>query len=404
MLSYTALDSTGNRVSGEVDAPTQQAALSILAGKRLTPIQIKPKDAPGSLRSQIAERRRRAGIPARQLGTAYRQIAELLKAGVPLLRSLRLLGNRKKDTVVAPVMRELADQIAEGRDLAGAMSSAPESFRAFHVAMVRAGEKGGFLETVFARLGQLVLRQAELRASIISSLIYPTLLVCVGGGVLGVLFGFFVPRFRKEFQNLGDNLPTVTKLVFFISDLVTRFGLITLGVLGLAAFGLYRLFRKPEMQRRLAEWKNATPIVGKMSASIGVARFCRLLGTMLSSGVPMLSALAIAKDAAENLLLEEAIDKAAEAVRAGQPLSGPLAESGLIDDDVVEMISVAEQANNLDDVLVNIADTIEQRVDRQLSAAVRLIEPLAILSLAVAVVIVALALILPMMQMGAKTR
>jgi type II secretory pathway component PulF len=168
--------------------------------------------------------------------------------------------------------------------------------------------------------------------------------------------------------------------------------------------GVYRWCRRPEMKRRLAVWRHALPIVGKLSTNIGVARFCRLLGTMLSSGVPMLSALSIAKDAAEDLLLEEAIDKAAEAVKAGQPLSGPLGESGLIDDDVVEMISVAEQANNLDDVLVNIADTIEQRVDRQLSAAVRLIEPLAILSLAVAVVIVALALILPMMQMGTKTR
>ena len=155
------------------------------------------------------------------------------------------------------------------------------------------------------------------------------------------------------------------------------------------------------MRRKLAEWGTRLPVYGPLTRSLAAARFCRLLGTMLGNGIPMLAAMQISRDAAGNVLMEEAIDNATEAVRAGQPLAGPLSESGLFGDEVIEMISVGESANNLDEVLSNIAGTIESRVDRMLGTAIRLLEPLLLVSIALVVAFVAAGLILPMTKMEA---
>lgn len=316
------------------------------------------------------------------------------------MRTLRLLGSRRSDPVLSAVFRELGDAVSEGDDLGEAMSRRADVFPPVHVAMVRAGEKGGFLEGVLRRLGDLVRSQAELQGKVIGNLIYPAVLMCFGLMVSAVIFGFFVPMFRPMFEKIPGGPPSITRVVFMISDAVATYLPITLMVVVAGVLMLLRQMRRPAVMRAVTELRTRAPLIGPLTRSLAAARFCRMLGTMLGNGVPMLGAMSIARQAAGNVLMEEAIAKAGEAVRAGQPLAGPLSESGLFEDDVLEMISVGESANNLGDVLVNIAQTIEQRVERLLTTLVRLIEPLLLMVIAGVVVLVAVALVLPLTKLG----
>lgn len=390
-FSYTALDPTGQRVTGVLAGASEQAVLAELEARRLTPVEIE---------TAAESRRITRRVSSRKLAASYTQLADLLRAGVPLLRGLRLLGNRRSTPALASVFKALADAVSEGEDLAGAMGRHTDVFPPVHIAMVKAGEKGGFLEGVLARLGNLVQAQADMRGKVVGNLIYPAALVLFGTLVTGVIFWFFVPMFRPMFAKVPGGVPAITQLVFFISDAVSRFGLITLILLVAAVVAGAQLSARPAVKARIESWRTMAPVLGPLVRALAAARFCRMLGTMLANGVPLLAAMQISRQAAGNGLMEQAIDRAMEAVRAGQHLAPPLGESGLFDDDVIEMIAVGESANNLDDVLLTIAVTIETRIDRLLSGVVRLIEPLLLMLIAGVVVLVAVALLLPMTRLS----
>ncbi len=390
-FQYIAIDLTGRRIVGDIAGATEQAVLSELEARQLTPVSV-AESAPG-----FALRR---GVSTRALAMAYGQLADLLRAGVPLLRALKLLGRNKSKPRLATVFREIAESIAEGDELAQGMAKRPDIFPSVHVAMVRAGERGGFLEDVLAKLGVFVLREAELKGKIIGNMIYPGVLVSVGSVVLGVVFGFFVPMFEKALDRV-EHMPAISTFVFGASRAVTDYGPITLVVVAALVATFLWARKKPAVRRQVTIVRTRAPLLGPLVRSIAAARFCRMLGTMLANGIPMLAAMQIAKDAAGNVLMEEAIESATESVRSGDALAGPLGESGLFSEDVIEMIAVAESANNLDDVLITIAETIETQVDRLLNTLVRLIEPAFLLAIALVVGIVAIGLILPMLQMSA---
>jgi type II secretory pathway component PulF len=391
-FEYTAVTAGGQRVGGVLAGANEQAVLVELESRQLVPVSIQEQREPRALWG--------GGVSQRLLAQSYTQLGDLLKAGVPLLRGLKLLAGRKAKPRLAGVFKELADGVSEGMELAEMMSRRPEVFPRIHVAMVRAGEKGGFLEAVLIRLGQFVAAQAELRAKVIGNLVYPSILVVFGTAVLGVIFGVFIPMFRPMFERMHDRLPAVSTFVFAVSDFVSSYGLVVLAGMVLGAAGLWRLSKRPRIGRRLTEARTWMPVLGPLFRALAAARFCRMFGTMLGNGIPVLTAMQVAKEAAGNALMEEAIDRAVESVRAGQGLAAPLGQSGLFPDDVIEMIAVAESANNLDEVLVTISDTIERRIDRLLSAVVRLIEPVLLMAIAGIVVLVASALILPMTRMS----
>ncbi len=391
-FEYTALTGTGERTVGVLAGASEQAVLAELESRSLTPLALKPKKERRSIRR---------GVSPRKLGLTYTQLADLLNAGVPMLRALRLLGRRRSQPRLARVFEDIAEQVSQGGDVADAMSAHPEFFDPIHVAMVRAGEKGGFLEQVLERLGQFVTAQAEIRGKILANLIYPSVLMFVGSIVLGVIFGFGVPMFKPLFESIEGGLPKVTLVVLAISSAVRDYGLFTLAAIIAAVLTLWHFSKKPRVRRALTVAKTRAPVIGPLTRAIAAARFCRMLGTLLANGVPMLASMKIAKDAAGNVLLEEAIEQATEAVRAGEALTPPLESSGLFADDVIEMITVGEDANNLDEVLVNIAETIERRIDRLLSAAVKLIEPLLLVMIAGVILLVAAGLILPMTKLSA---
>lgn len=394
VYEYTALTMRGQRVRGTLTGASEQAVLAELEARQLTPVALSP----------AKEKREGTRIPRRRLGEAYGQLGDLLRAGVPLLRALRLLASSKASPALGRVFRGLADEVEKGSDLAGAMAERPASFEPVHVAMVRAGEKGGFLEDVASRLGVLVVKEAELRSKIVVNMIYPGLLACVGVGVAGVIFGYFVPMFRKNFDQIQGGLPGITKAVLAVSDAVTRYGLVTATVLAALGVAAWAGLRRPEVRAWWDGVKLRMPVIGLLLRTLTAARFCQLLGAMLANGVPLISALGIARDGTGSAKLAAAVDEAIEAVRAGRTLSGPLGESGLFEPDIAEMIAVGEQSNSLGDVLGRVGATLEERVDRALGVAVRMIEPLLLMVLAGVVMFVAAGLLIPMVKLSSGVR
>jgi len=388
---YQALDASGKAVAGRLAGASESAVLVELAQRSLVPVEVAEDKGRRMLRP--------GGIGLRQQSMSYQQLADLLRAGVPLLRALALLGRSKSKPRKAEVFRGLAEAVSRGEELADAMAEADGVFPDVHVAMVRAGEKGGSLEPVLGRLASMVKAQADLRGKLVGAMTYPAVLVLVGLSVLSVIFGVFLPMFRGVLAEV-DPLPTITVALFAVSDAVTSKGPLTALVLGLLGFGAWRVSRRPAVARALTVARTRAPVLGPLTRAIAVARFCRTFGTMLSNGVPVLAAMRIAEDAAGNVLLAEAVNRAADAVRAGDSIADPLADSGLFEPEVVEMIAVGESANNLASVLETVADTLEQRVDRLLSAAVSLVGPLMLIVLAVVVAFVAVGLILPMLELS----
>ena len=294
-------------------------------------------------------------------------------------------------------MNTVAERVADGERLADAMRDTG-GFPEVHLAMVEAGERGGFLDDVLAELGTFLEHQAERRATVLGNLIYPVILLLVGLGVVVASLVFFVPRFEEFFNDM--ELPLPTRILIGISDLLVGgwpFLLVVIVGLGIAWWSVRD---RPGFRRSISGWQLRLPIAGDLVRALAVARFTRMLGTLLSNGIPMLPAMRISRAAAGNLLLEEAIDSATEAVGGGESLAGPLQSSGLFGEDVVEMISVGESANTLPTVLVGIARTAEKRTDRILDLLLKLMEPALLLFLAGAVVFIFLALVVPMMQVG----
>lgn len=388
--AYIARDPAGQRVTGQLAGASEQAVLAELHTRKLAPVQVKP------VRPRKALGR---GVSGRSLAVAYRQLADLLRAGVPLLRALQLLGRSKSNPRLGQIMASIAEAVSEGERLADAMSRSPQIFPPIQVAMIRAGERGGFLEPVLARLGRFLEHQAEMRGKVIGNLIYPAVLLMVGLAVVIAALVFFVPKFEKYYA--GIEVPLPTKVLLAASAVFTQHGLLLVIGVPLIVAGLWWLCSRPGSRRTLARWQLRVPKLGKLTRGLAVARFSRILGTLLENGIPMLAAMQISRDAAGNIAMAEAIDRATEAVRAGESLARPLGESGLVDEDVLEMIAVGESANNLPDVLITVAETIEKRVDAMLTLFVRLMEPLLLLALGGVVAFIFLALVIPMMRLSA---
>lgn len=394
-FTYTALNTSGERVRGTIAGASEQAVMAELESRALVPVEIAPAKA---------ERVARKRPPFRKLGEAYGQLADLLHAGVPLLRGLRLLGQSKSNAAVATIFREVGDEVADGSDLAQCMAQRPDAFPQVHTAMIRAGEKGGFLEQVFAKLSHLVISQAELRSKVIGNLIYPGILITLGLSVCLLIFGFFVPKMRPMFEKMEGGLPSITKAVFAASDLIGAYGPFTAVVLAALAFAFWQVQKRREVRVWVQEQLSSLPVVGPIRRSLATVRFCQLLGTMLDNGVPMIAALGITRNGVGDPLLERAVDEASQAVQGGQALAKPLGDSGYFEPDIIEMIAVGESANNLDQVLLKIATKLESRIDRMLTLAVRLIEPLLLVLIALVIVAVAMAIVLPMTQMASNLR
>lgn len=391
---YSAVDGEGRRVNGRLTSASREAALAELDAKRVVPLEITESSSSGPSKGRR--------VSPRALARSYQQLGDMMRAGVPLLRSLELLAKQKSSKRLAATWRAIIGEVADGAELSSAFESRDRVFPPTHAAMIRAGERGGFLEKVFERLAETVEREADLKARVGGALIYPAVLVSVGTVILGAIFTFFVPAFKEQFERRLDTLPFVTEIVFGVSTLVTTYGVWTLLTLAALGVGGWFALRRPEVAMAWSRFVLRVPIVGELVRSLAIARFCRLLGTMESNGVPLLEAMEIARGAAGNRVLAEAVDEGIAAVREGGALAEPLGRNAMFPDEVVEMVSVGEAAGNLDEVLLGVAGSLEGKADRTLRTLVQLVEPMLLLVIGVTIALVAVGLILPLFQLTAS--
>ncbi|MCH8966364.1 MAG: type II secretion system F family protein [Planctomycetes bacterium] len=392
-FTYKAVSDTGSRVTGVLTAENYQVALRMLEEKALYPVKV----TEGISDAQLGFGRRRR-VKTAHLATFYGQLADLLSAGVPLLRSLDVLSKQGTQVALAQVVREVREDVAGGMALGDAMGKHPYAFPPLNASMVRAGEQGGFLEDVLHRIAVFTERQDDLRNKVMGAMIYPSILVFVGSAVVILLMGFVVPKLRDHLRPETFNILTV--IVFAACDvLLDHYIALAFGVVALV-MGLTLCLKSKSGKRAFERFKLRAPLLGKILTMVAICRFCRILGTMLHNGVPILQALKISKDSAGNYLLAEAIEEAAESVKKGAPLSDPLRDCGLFPPAVVDMMAVAEEGNNLETVLVQIADTNEARTARSIDLAVRVLEPILLVIMAMAVFCIAVALLLPILTMG----
>ncbi len=385
-FEYIAKDSSGQQVTGAIQADSEQAVVRSLQERSLFPVRVDAQEA--GVGVSFGQR-----IRMRDIAAFYGQLSDLLRAGVPLMRSLETIARASSNKLLSRQVRLLHEGVAEGKTLAEAMTDSSDVFPPLHVAMVRAGERAGFLEDVFANLGSFLERQDELRSKVRGAMIYPAILSLVGAVAMIVILVWLVPQFRGIFEDMPLPLPTV--ILFGLSDLlVNRWPLLIAGlVLGGIVIGSYVVSQAG--REAWDRWKLKLPLLGKVTCSVCITRFCRILGTMLHNGVPILQAMEISKEAAGNRMLAESIQKASENVRAGEPLAQPLKEGGVFPPEVIEMIAVAEESNQLERVLVEIADQVERRTNRAVDNAVRLVEPLILVLMAAVIGFAAFGLFYP---------
>jgi len=394
-FAYVARDSKGQKVTGTLAAQTEREAIATLTLRSLFPVEVKFDQ--GAIKSASSKR-----VSGQTMAGIYGQLSSLLRSGVSLLRSIAVLRDQSSNKTLRHVLEDVHARVEEGTSLADAMARYPRVFSEISVNMVRAGAEGGFLEDALDRVAKFTEQQEDLKSRTIGALAYPVILATIGSLVVSVLVIFFVPMFAEIFQQLRERgeLPLLTEALLWVSDTLRGYGLIIL----LCALGIGVLLRarlQTEQGRRwLDHWKLKLPLAGPILRSLAVARFCRVLGTMLKNGVPILKSLDISRDATGNRLLSQAIADASENITAGQSLAKPLGASKQFPQTVVEMIAVAEESNSLDRVLVEVADSLEARTVRQLDLMVRLLEPLMLLILAGVVLCVVIALLMPIIKMS----
>lgn len=394
-FAYTARRSTGDKISGTLTAGSQREALAMLSGQELFPIEVVEEKA----RKAISFGKRVGG---QEMATFYGQLAGLMRSGVPLLRSLEILRDQSHNSTLKEVMTDVYERVEDGEGLGEAMSRYPRVFNEMAVNMARAGAEGGFLEDAFDRVSAFTEQQVDLKARTVGALMYPVILAGMGSVIVGVLLIFFVPKFGEMFEQLRQRgeLPALTDWLLAFSDgLRSYWYLIAMVAAVVGGFIYFQL--KTEPGRRMADLiRLRLPMFGIIFKNLAVARFCRVLGTLLRNGVPILKSLEISREAAGNRILSDAIAKASENITAGESLATPLGKSGHFPVTVVEMISVAEESNSLDTVLVDIADGLEVRTQRNLDLLVRMLEPVMLLVMAGIVLFVVIALLLPVIKMS----
>ncbi|MFA7184086.1 MAG: type II secretion system F family protein [Victivallales bacterium] len=415
---YTAMDSNGKERKGKIDSPSEEQAAAALKKQNLYPTSIKPAKgakATPAKKGGSAGKKKKGGsglnmtigtpvIKRKQLTIFTRQLAILLDAGLPLIRSLRTLERQSKDPIVKMVLGETADAVETGATFSEALAKNPKSFDKLFLNMIRAGEAAGAMETILNRLANFMESAARIAGKVKSAMIYPVVVLIVAGGVTVGLMVFIVPNFTKIFDDLleGEPLPALTQWVISLSNMMKNQSLGMIG--GIVAFIIViKIIGKTKLGRHGFDWlKYNAPLFGPIVAKTAIARFSRTLGTLMSSGVGVLGALNIVKETAGNEVVSNAIAKVHDAVKEGEGIAPPLGATKIFPEMVISMIEVGEETGKLPDMLEKIADTYEEEVDNAVGALTSLIEPLMIVGLAVVVGSIVIALFLPLTKIIEK--
>jgi len=399
-FAYTAKTQQGDRTEGIISAATRIEALQRLRQRSLFPLNVTDSSKRGLSTARWEFKPR---VKKDQVADACTQLADLLSNGVPMLEALRILSDAAVHTGLKSALKSVHDAMAEGANLDQAMASQPHVFSELTLSMVRAGLEGAFLEEALQRTAAFLRKQDEMRAKILGALTYPLILGIVGTVITGLMIAFLVPKFQPFFDRLeqsGAGLPLVTVILLAMSHIMLKYGLlIPIAILGIG-FGISKWLKTKTGRVTFDRYILKVPVLGSIFHDAAVSRACRILGTMLRNGVPLLKSLRISSESTGNKLLEQAMLASAENITSGDTLSKPLAASGLIPPQIMAMIRIAEESNTLDDVLVKISDRMDQRIERRLEILVRMIEPLMLVLIGGMVMFVIVGVLLPVFDLN----
>jgi type IV pilus assembly protein PilC len=417
-FNYVALDTRGEEATGLVEAPSSNAAISQLRQAGYFPTSV-TEEAISSLDGQESRDRaakiarltkprakkgivlfQRKKVKSKILMIFTRQLATLIDSGLPLLRSLNVLAKQERDKVLKNTINKIADSVQSGNTFSDALALHPRIFNDLYVNMVKAGEVGGVLELVLNRLSEFQEKAAKIKNKVVAAMVYPGIVMTMAVAIMGFLLVFIVPKFELIFHDLlGDKpLPPVTRFVIGTSDFLKNHGLIVLGIV-VAAVTLYKFIGRTRGGRLVIDsFKLRMPLFGNLNRKTAISRFARTLGTLVTSGVPILQALNITRETAGNSSIARAISQVHESVKEGESIVQPLEASRTFPPMVVSMVDVGEETGKLPEMLLKIADVYDDEVDNAVAAITSMLEPIMIVFLAVIVGTIVLALFTPLIS------
>ena len=419
--SYVALDARGNETKGSIEVGSQNEAIGRVKEMGLFPTKIteaekekaatkgkaaakptakaKGKSKGGGININLAIPGFGGKVKPKVLTTFTRQLATLVDAGLPLLRGLRVLEKQERNPVLKRILGELATSIEGGSTFSEALAQHPKTFNKLFVNMVKAGELGGVLEVVLKRLAEFSEKAQKIKAKVKAALFYPSAVMLVAVGIMVLLLTFVVPKFKEVFSGMGVKMPGFTLFVLALSDVIKNNILGTLGVIAVLVI-IFLLFIKTKFGRRLWDkFQLMVPVFGPVISKVAISRFTRTLGTLISSGVPILQALTIVRETAGNVIIANAVTKIHESVKEGETITAPMEGSGVFPPMVVSMVDVGEQTGAMPEMLLRIADDYDEQVDNAVAAMTSLLEPIMIVFLAVIVGSIVIAMFLPLIAM-----
>jgi type IV pilus assembly protein PilC len=419
-FNYVAMDSRGKETKGTLDVANQNEAISRLKEMGYFPTKVteaeKPKEKSGLEKKKVgpvaagkgAKKSINIRIPGlggkvkpKILTTFTRQLATLVDAGLPLLRGMRVLEKQEKNATLRKIIGDLATSIEGGSTFSEALAQHPKVFNRLFVNMVKAGELGGVLEVVLNRLSEFMEKAQKIKGKVIAAMFYPAAVMFVAVAILIILMVFVVPKFKAIFADMleGKPLPAFTNLVLGISEVIANNVIVSFIVLVVLII-LFRLSIRTKVGRRLFDKvKLHFPVLGPVISKVAIARFTRTLGTLISSGVPILQALNIVRETSGNVIISSAVSSVHESVKEGETITAPLEASRVFPPMVISMVDVGEQTGALPEMLMKIADNYEDEVDNAVSAMTSLLEPIMIVFLAVIVGSIVIALFLPLIML-----
>ena len=401
-FSYTAVDARGKQANGTIDANDQNDAIAQIRQLGLYPQRLdEAREAEADTSDRPKLKKKGGKVKTKLLTVFTRQLATLIDAGLPLLRSLNTLARQERNKVLRNTMTSLATAVESGSTFSEALAQHPGIFNKLYVNMVKAGELGGVLEIVLTRLAEFQEKSQRIKGKVMSAMVYPIVVLCIAVVILSFLLVFIVPKFQQIFSDAlpGQPLPGITMFVINLSHILISEWYIVLGVIAALVIG-YKVFAStPAGAAMLDKLVLRLPIFGDLMNKTSISRFSRTLGTLISSGVPILQALNITRDTAGNFVVANAISKIHDSVKEGESVVGPMESSGVFPPMVTSMVQVGEETGQLPDMLVKVADVYEGEVDNVVTSLTSILEPIMIVFLAVIVGTIVIALFMPMVKL-----
>src|SRR5688500_11157412 len=402
VFTYKALGKDGRESAGSLTADSRAAAIASIMDRGLHPVSVEEKSSNGKTTAATGEKSeaREGRVSQKSVEAFTRELANLLSGGVPLARALQLLRREASNPAAKFVWGKIHDDIVDGKPLAEALQRWPKAFSTVYVAMVRAGEAGGFLDLVLGQIAEFRTRETDLRGKVKAALLYPVVLAGLTVVVLIFLLTYFIPKFSRIFEEFGSNLPALTRAVIFASDVVKNYGIfLAIGAV-IAVVAVRRAMDSEAGKRAFERAVLGVPVLGNVIAHFALVRFTRMLGTLLGAGVPLVASLKVAKEAIGNQTLADTVSHAIEEVQRGTAMPKALATGGrLFPPSVIEMVAVAEETGRLDKELVRLSAAYEADLDRQLRMLVALAEPALLFMMAAVIGTVVVGMLLPVFNL-----